>query len=109
MLILFLAVMLMPVLCHSQHRGPGWYEGAPYGRFCPGMRWGPYGARRAVKTADDAKQAIEKYYSGTGQTVRVGKIEERRWFYEAEILNPEGTLIDRLIIDKRAGRIRSIY
>ncbi len=89
--------------------GPGYYEGAPYGRYCPGHRWGPYGARRAVKTADEARQAFEKYFSDSGQKVLIGKIEERRWFYLAEVTDPEGKLVDTLIIDKRTGRIRSIY
>ena len=52
--------------CNPGSRGPGSYEGMPYGRYCPGMRWGPYGARRAVKTADEARQAIEKYFSRLG-------------------------------------------
>jgi len=111
--VFLLAVLVMPALSEAQPwepgRGPGYYEGAPYGRYCPGRHWGPYGRRRAVKTAEEARQAIEKFYSDSGQKVQVGKIEERRWYYEAEITDPEGKLVDRLIIDKRSGRIRSIY
>ncbi|MBA4418589.1 MAG: hypothetical protein C0392_11890 [Syntrophus sp. (in: bacteria)] len=89
---------------------PGWYEGAaPYGRHCPGMGRGPYGARRVIKTPDEAKQAIEQYFSGSGKAIEVGKVEERRWFFKADILGPDNTLIDILIIDRRTGRIRSIY
>ena len=88
---------------------PGWYEGAPYGRHCPGMGRGPYGARRVIKTPDEAKQAIEQYFSGSKQAIQVGKVEEKRWFFKADILDPGGTLIDILIIDRRTGRIRSIY
>ena len=36
-------------------------------------------------------------------------MEERRWYFEVEITDPEGKLVDKLIIDKRTGRIRSIY
>jgi hypothetical protein len=111
--IFFLAILIAPAVSEAQPwgpgRGPGYYEGGPYGRYCPGRHWGPYGARRAVKTADEARQAIEKYFSDSGQKVQVGKIEERRWYFEAEITDLDGKLVDRLIIDKRAGRIRSIY
>jgi len=41
--------------------------------------------------------------------VQVAIIAERRGFYVAEITESDGTLIDKVIIDKRAGRIRSIY
>ena len=115
MIIFLLAMLAMPSLSEAQPMapgrgpGPGYYEGAPYGRYCPGYHWGPYGRRRAVKTADEARQAIEKYYSDSGQKVQVGKIEERHRYYEAEIMDPDGKLVDMLIIDKRSGRIRSIY
>ena len=85
------------------------YERSPYGQFCPGMRGDPYGARRLVRTTDEAKQVLEQYFEGTGRKVGIGNIEERRWFFIAELLNPEGVLIDKAIVDKRTGRIRSIY
>ncbi len=115
LVIAFLAMMSASAESYAQPwwgrggGGPDSYEGMPYGRYCPGHRWGPYGARRVVKTADEAKEAMEKYFSGSGKTVQVGKVEERRRYFEAEITDSEGKPIDRLIIDKRSGRIRSIY
>jgi len=85
------------------------YEKPPYGQFCPGMRGDPYGARRQVKTMDEAKQVLEQYFEGTGKKVGIGQIEERRWFFIAEVLDPQGIMIDKAIVDKRTGRIRSIY
>jgi len=85
------------------------YERHPYGQFCPGLRGDPYGARRLVRTTDEAKQVLEQYFEGTGRKVGIGNIEERRWFFIAELLSPEGVLIDKAIVDKRTGRIRSIY
>jgi hypothetical protein len=84
-------------------------ERPPYGQFCPGMRGDPYGARKPVKTTDEAKQVLEKYFESSGKKVGIGNIEERRWFFIAELIDPEGTLIDKAIVDKRTGRIRSIY
>jgi hypothetical protein len=88
---------------------PSMYRGMPYGHFCPGRGRGPYGKRRVVKTADEAKLLVETYFSSIGKDVRIGRVEERRIFYFVEILGSDGTLIDRAIVDKRTGRIRSIY
>jgi hypothetical protein len=85
------------------------YERPPYGQFCPGMRGDPYGARRPVRSTDEAKQILGQYFESTGKKVGIGAIEERRWFFIVELLDLEGTLIDKAIIDKRTGRIRSIY
>jgi hypothetical protein len=73
------------------------------------MQWGPYGVRKPVKTADEAKQVVEKYFSSCGQALRCGKIEEKNLYFEAEVLDRNGAIIDKAIIDKRTGRIRSIF
>jgi hypothetical protein len=111
MLIVF-AVVAVPLVSSAQpwrHGIPDSYERPPYGQFCPGMRGGPYGERKPVRTKDEAKQALEQYFESTGKKVGIGAIEERRWFFVAEVLNPEGMLIDKALVDKRTGRIRSIY
>jgi hypothetical protein len=109
LMIVLAAAVLAPLPSQAQGGGgPGWYEG-PYGRSCPGYHGGPYGSRIVIKTADEAKQAIEKYFAGSPQPVQVTIVAERRRFYVAEITEPAGPLIDKIIIDKRSGRIRSIY
>jgi hypothetical protein len=103
-------LLSVPLETLAQHHGWGWYEGRPYGDYCPGSRWGgPYGMRKAVATTDEAKQVIERYYAVRQKTIIVGRIAERRWFFLAEILDQDGKVIDETIIDKRTGRIRSIY
>jgi hypothetical protein len=62
-----------------------------------------------VRTAAEAKQVIETYLAGNTQGARVGKILEKDLYFEAEILGRNDRLIDRQIVDKRTGRIRSIY
>lgn len=73
------------------------------------MRGDPYGARKQVRTIEEARQTLEQYLEGTGKKAAIGDIEERRWFFIAELLDANGTLVDKTIIDKRTGRIRSIY
>lgn len=109
-LIILVTFFAIPVETSAQHRGWGWYEGRPYGDFCPGRRWGgPYGVRKRVRTVDEAKQVIEQYFAARQKNVTVGRIEERKWFFLAEILDKDGTVVDETIVDKRTGRIRSIY
>jgi hypothetical protein len=73
------------------------------------MRGDPYGVRKPVRTADEARQVLAEYFEGSGQKVRLGNIEERRWFFIIEVKDTEGSLIDKAIVHKRSGRIRSIY
>jgi len=86
----------------------GWRGGNPYGNYCSGHRWGWYGARKTVGTAEDARKILIEYFSLKGN-VKIGEIRERKWFFEADVRNQDGKLIDTVIVDKRTGRIRSIY
>jgi hypothetical protein len=114
-ILLFMFSLAVPAISHAQPMGPhgmmgqGMYRGGPYGNYCPGMKWGPYGVRRPVKTAAEAKEVIETYLAGNDRGARVGKIVAKDLYFEAEILDRNGKLIDREIVDKRTGRIRSIY
>ena len=81
--------------------GPG--ERSPYGSTNEGL----YGQRRAVLTKEDARRILKQFFFG--RNVRVGPILERKFYFEAEIRNNRGDLLDIVLIDKRTGRIRSIY
>jgi hypothetical protein len=79
----------------------------PYGDYYPGPREGRYGARKAVRTEGEARNILRRYFSPREATI--GEIKERNWFFEAEIKDRNNRPVDRVIIDKRTGRIRSIY
>jgi uncharacterized membrane protein YkoI len=66
-----------------------------------------YGEKKPVTTEKEARAALEEYYEG--KEVEVGKIEEKELYFEAEVLDKKGKVTDRVIIDKRTGRVRSIY
>lgn len=85
----------------------GWREQRPYGDYCQGSRWGWYGARKSIKTVEDARALLKRYFEN--QDVIIGKITEREWYFEADIKDNEDNLVDRVIVDKRTSRIRSIY
>jgi len=101
-----LLVFLTSVFCLPSWSGPMGGRG-PYGGYCEGPRWGWYGARTPVTTMENARKHLEKYFEG--KDVVIGTISEQGMFFKADIKDHNGTLIDRVIIHKRSGRIRSIY
>ncbi|KAF0217113.1 MAG: hypothetical protein FD174_3414 [Geobacteraceae bacterium] len=78
----------------------------PYGGYRASPRWGWYGARQNVTTANEARKFLEEFYASSN--IRIGTIKERDGYYEAEIYRKSNTKRDRVIIDKGCGRIRSI-
>lgn len=96
----------MPDACRAGATEPAGSR-KPYGGYCNGPRWGWYGARCEVKTVDDARKALEEYFAGT--EMKIGAISHRGRFFEAEVLDRNNVVTDRVIVDRRTGRIRSIY
>lgn len=93
--------------------GPGWWkdgEGAcrPEMRGRCGKRRGDwYGARRPVANAAEARGLLLNYFAG--QEYTVSGVIEKKWGFKAEIIDKSGAVVDRVMIDKRTGRIRSLY
>lgn len=78
----------------------------PYGDYCDGPRGGRYGANDPVRNSVDARKRLERFFAE--DSVTVGGISNHDTYYEAEIRDGNGDVADRVIIDKRTGRIRSI-
>ncbi len=74
---------------------------------CGKRRGDWYGASQPVASAGEARKILLDYFSGQGYAV--SEIVEGKWGYSAEILGKDGKAIDRVLIDRRSGRIRSIY
>ncbi len=72
-----------------------------------GSSKGTYGEKQQVATKDDARKLLKEYFSK--RDVTVGEIREKQYYFEADILDRSGKLVDKVIVDKRTGRIRSIY
>ncbi len=66
-----------------------------------------FGERRAITTHKEARAMLREYFST--KDVIIGEIIEKELFFEAEIRGKDNALIDKVIIDKRTGRVRSIY
>jgi len=77
-----------------------WYY--TYGEFRRG-----YGERRAVASQQEARRMLREYFRA--RDLRIGDIRERVLFYEADIIDRRGVIVDKVIVDKRTGRMRSMY
>ena len=86
--------------------GCNWCDRRPYGDYCDRSRWGRYGAKNPVKSAAEARERLEEFFAD--EDVTVGEITNHDKYYQAEIHDADDQLVDRVIIDKRTGRIRSI-
>lgn len=75
--------------------------------WCGKQRGDHYGARRPVETAQEAQRLLTVFFSE--QDLKVTDLIEKRWCYHANIVDKNGKMVDRVIIDKRSGRIRSIF
>jgi hypothetical protein len=105
--LIFLGAFARIDAAFSQPPHHEWKGKPPYGDYCPGYKKKWYGAKITVKTQEEAKKILLEYFSK--DKVKIGQITEKKWFFRAEILDKNNTLIDVVIIDKRTGRMRSIY
>jgi hypothetical protein len=95
--------------------GPGNYRNDPDQRFYRGQPLSPYGGlqrggygeRKAVRSRGDAQRMLNDYYMRRGMSI--GPVRENRFYFEADIMDRDNRFVDRVIIDKRSGRIRSVY
>lgn len=74
---------------------------------CGKRRGDWYGASKPVLTAAEARRLLDNYFVGKDYTVSA--ISEKKWGFKADILDKNSKIVDRIMLDKRSGRIRSIY
>ena len=79
---------------------------SPFGGYCEGAGRGWYGEGKPVKSAEDASEVIRSIY--LPRKVSVTNVRDEADFFEADVKENNKPL-DTVIVDKRTGRIRSIY
>ena len=107
---------------------PGGYRGYEMGSGM--MRYGGYpgvGMDPGMMRPDDEngshyrqnqtsldRKAAERIFENSlkrkhNPNLKLGEIKDEGSFFEAEILTKDNSLVDRLIVDKSSGRMRSAY
>lgn len=94
----------------------GW-GGQGYGRG-PGMmhdgwgrgQYGPYGNQEPMQplSKNSARDLAENYVAGN-PNLKIGDVVEEDNAYIASIVTKDGSLVEKLIIDKRSGWMRRAY
>jgi len=106
----FISVLSATDFSYAQQAAQEKIECQPtYGDYSQSEKWGWYGAKRIVSTSAEAQEILEKIFVHHNWGVRVVRITERPHFFVAEIVNNKGVLIDLILIDRRTGRIRSMF
>ncbi len=108
-LVIIFSISLYAGLSYAQPANPRLERCQPtYGKYCCGPKWGWYGAKRVVRTSSDAREILLRYFA-SDKDIKISTIKERGSFFEAQITDEKGVVVDFVIIDKRTGRIRSVY
>ncbi len=105
-IVVLMALSAAPVFA-MDHCGTDHCCCSPFGSYCEGSEWGWYGANRAVRSAGEAEQMIKSFF--LPEKVSVTNLQDKSAFFEAEVRGKDNAVIDMVIVDKRTGRIRSIY
>lgn len=92
-------------------RGGGYGYGMGPGMMDPGQGYGPqYQESQGPLKEKDVKTLLEQYLQSTrNPNLKVGKITEKDAFFEGEILTKNNALVDKILVDKNTGWMRSIY
>ena len=109
--------------------GPGYYGMGPGmmgygygmgpGMMYPGYGYGPqYGRQYAPRyqqpekplNESQAKEMVENYLQSTrNPNLKLGKIEDTGHAYEANIVTKNGSLVNKILVDKDTGQMHSAY
>jgi len=93
------------------HRGPG-MMGPGYDRY--GMMGPSYGRdyRRSGEPLkkETAKQQVEEMLDRSrNPNLKTGEVEEKERFFVVDIVTRDGSLVDKMEVDKETGMMRSVY
>ncbi len=62
-----------------------------------------------VRSPREAQQVAQAFLARGTVVAKVGAVREVGQSYEVELVTGKGTLVDRLVVDKVRGNVRSLY
>jgi hypothetical protein len=126
-LVMVLALGMAPAGVLAQPAGPagqgGWY--CPYmggpgpggwqgrgGWYCPWMRGAPAGppvAQPGKPLSKDQAKALVEQYVHTNPNLKVGQVTDKNGIYEVNVVTKDGSLVDKIQVNRQTGWFRSAY
>jgi hypothetical protein len=106
--------MMGPGYGYGYGMGPG-MMGRPAYQGGYGPQYGPpagsqYQQEGKPLTEKDVKAMVENYIQSTrNPNLKLGKITDKDHYFEAEVLTKDNALVDKILVDKQTGWMRSIY
>jgi hypothetical protein len=104
--------MMGPGMIGPHMRGHGWMGPGMMGPGY-GPQYGPqYGYQQPQKPMEekDAKAILENYLASLrNPNLKLGKVKEKGNAFEGEIVTKDGSLVDKILVDKYTGWMRSVY
>ncbi len=91
--------------------GPGGWQGRG-GWYCPWMRGTPTGppvAQPGKPLSKDQAKALVEQYVHTNPNLKVGKVTEKNGIYEVNVVTKDGSLVDKIQVNRQTGWFRSAY
>lgn len=94
----------------SSGMGPGMMgQGSGMGRGMTGQGYGTqYQQPQKPITKSDAQSMLQNYVS-RNPNLKVGTVQDEGTSFEADVTTKDGSLVNKLFVDKDSGRIRSEY
>ena len=91
--------------------GPGYGYNMGPGMMGPGYGYGPqYQQPQKPMTKKDAEMLVQNFLKSTrNPNLKLGKIQEEATAFEVEIVTKGNSLVDKILVDKRTGWMRSVY
>lgn len=91
--------------------GPRGGYGMGPGMMGPGYGWGPQYQQPPRPLGKEEVRSMLDYYlkSSRNPNLKLGKIEDKGAYFEAEVLTNNDALVDKVLVDKNTGWMRSLY
>ena len=89
----------------------GGSQGQQRGWYCPWMGYqsgAPVAKPGQPLSADQAKALVEQHIGGN-PNLKAGKVTEKNGVYEVDIVTKDGSLVDKIQVNKQTGWFRSVY
>jgi hypothetical protein len=99
---IIMVVLALMVSAGAAQAFPGYVT--PYGDYC--REYNRYGACREAIPPQEAMKAIDRYYREKGYRIRT--FTPRGRFIEVDVYKDDRQ-VDKVIFDRKTGRLRSVY